>query len=208
MSDTSRMPLDTSTAKYGDGQKLSIELSDPQGALLVSQRHGSMQEAAQRGAMFHSASQAATTSTIALATTYTGLCLSNPAGNSKNLVPRQVGVGLSVAPAAEATIALAGGFLAAGITTHTTPETTYNNLIGNATAATGLVDAAATLVGTPELIMPLMGAFTAAALHGTSPVTVDLDGSIVIPPGGYVFIYTLTVVVGFFGIIWEEVANS
>ncbi len=188
--------------KYPDGVGSEVERIGQQGDRMVSQLHGPMYELASRGRLFHAASQAATTTTIALATTYTGLCLSNPTGNLMNLEPRMIGWALSVAPAAEATTALGGGYLAAGVETHTTPLTTYNCLLGNAAAATGLADAACTLPAGPRVIMPLEGAFTAAAL-GLPGKGQPISG-IVIPPGGYVFFYTLTVSVGFFGIFWSE----
>ncbi len=188
-----------------DGIVTSLKRVGNQNDRIVSQLHGKMYEQALRLNMFFAASQAATTTTIALATTYTGLCLSNPAGNTKNLVPRQIGVAISVAPAALSIIGVGGGYAAAGVATHTTPLTTYSCMLGNGQAAVGLADAAATLVGTPLVIMPNLGADDEVAIFGHGPAVVDLEGAIIIPPGAYVFIYTLTVVVGFFGITWEEV---
>lgn len=170
---------------------------------LVSQLHGGLYEQASRGVLFGAASQGATTSTIALAATYTGLCLNNPVNSNKKLAVRQVGVGLSVAPAAVSVIGIGGGYAAGGVTVHTTPLVTYNMLIGSGDAAVGLADAACTLVGAPRVIMPYIGGMTAAALY-PSTYLADLEGAIVLRPGSYVFIYTLTVVVGFFGITWEE----
>ena len=191
--------------KTPDGIVSNIERIGNQNDRIMSQLHGKMYEQTQRLNLFEAASQAATTTTIALAATYTGLCLSNPAGNTKNLVPRQVSVALSVAPAGIAPMAIAGGYVAAGVVTHTTPLTTYSCMLGNGQAAVGLADAAATLVGTPRVIMPILGGFTAGSLFATSPAILDLDGSIIIPPGAYIFIYTLTVAVGLFGIVWEEI---
>jgi len=189
--------------KHPDGVATLLARIGPQGDRMVSQLHGKLYEQAQRQQLFFAASQAATTTTIALATTYTGLCLSNPAGNTKKLAVRQVGIALSVAPAGIAAIGLGGGYAAAGVVTHTTALTTYCTDIGNGAAATGLADGAATLVGTPLVIMPIIGGFTAGALYSHGGV-VDMEGAIVLNPGAYCFIYTLTVVVGFFGITWEE----
>ncbi|KKL21121.1 hypothetical protein LCGC14_2448610, partial [marine sediment metagenome] len=102
-----------------DGIVTSLKRVGNQNDRIVSQLHGKMYEQALRLNIFHAASQAATTTTIALAATYTGLCLSNPAGNTKNLVPRQVSVALSVAPAGIAPMAIGGGYVAAGVVTHT-----------------------------------------------------------------------------------------
>jgi len=189
--------------KYPDGVPSEVERVGQQGDRIVSGLHGDLWELAARGMLFHACSQAATTTTIALNATYTGLCLSNPAASGKNLEPRAVGIALSAAPAGIATIALGGGYAAAGVVGHTTPLTTFNSKLGDVTAASGLADAAATLVGTPRDIMPLIGGFTAAALYSHGGIHA-IDGGICIPPGGYVFIETLTVVVGFFGIWWAE----
>jgi hypothetical protein len=114
-----------------------------------------------------------------------------------------VGFALSVAPVGIATIALGGGMTAAGVATHTTPLTTFNCKLGDATASTGLADAACTLPAGPRVIMPLANGFTAGALYAGRGVF-NLGGGICIPPGGYVFVYTLTVAIGFFGIWWAE----
>lgn len=203
--DMMRMVQSGAEVNTPSGIRQNVVRVGNQNDALVSQLHGSMYEQALRGNMFYAASQAATTTTVALATTYTGLCLSNPAGNSKNLIPRQVSAALSVAPAGIAPMGIGGGYAVAGVVTHTTPLTRYSTVLGSGTSSTGLADGAATLVGTPTVIMPFLGGFTAAALFATSPAILDLNGSIVIPPGGYVFIYTLTVAVGLFGITWEEV---
>jgi len=66
---------------------------------LVSQYGGRLQELSRLGNMFYVANQAAVTTTIAAATTYTGLCISNPAGGAYNLVIHSAGFKLSAAPA-------------------------------------------------------------------------------------------------------------
>ncbi len=199
-----RFPIGTAGLTQGEGVESDVVRIGKQLELIVSQLHGPGYEFASRNQMYNACSQAATTSTIALATTYTGLCLSNPAASTVNLEIHKVGVGLSVAPAAEATISLAAGYAAAVVTTHTTPLTVYSNKIGvTSAAASGKADAAATLVGTPIDIMPLLGAGAAAA-EVPQPGYFAIDGCVVVPPGAYVFIETLTVVVGWFGIWWTE----
>jgi hypothetical protein len=182
-----------------------------QGALgdtIVSELHGRYYEQAKNQNMFWGANTAATAISVALATTYTGLCLSNPAGNMYNLVLTKVSWALSVAPAAIAPMGLITGFLAAGVVTHTTPLIAANCLIGTGRVATAKIDAAATLVGTPAWTMPLMGGFTAGALPGIPPAVLDFEGSIIIPPGAYAAIGSLTAVTGFGGFQWEEVPIS
>ncbi len=73
------MPNGAAGLNQGEGVLTEVERIGRQLDRIVSQLHGPLYEFAGRGQMFNACSQAATTSTIALATTYTGLCLSNPA---------------------------------------------------------------------------------------------------------------------------------
>ena len=175
------------------------------GDVLVSELHGRYYEQAYRQNLFYGANQAATTVSVALATTYTGIVLSNPAGNMKNLVPTKLMFALSVAPVGIATLGLITGFASTGITVHTTALVGASTLIGAGPAPTAKIDSAATLVGTPVWTMPIMGGFTAGALPAGNPIVVDIEGSIIIPPGGYMAIGALTAVIGFGGIFWEEI---
>lgn len=159
----------------------------------------------QQGTVYYAANQTATTWSVALNTTHTGLVVYNPAASGVNLVILKASFALSVAPAAIAHIGLFTGYIAAGIVTHTTPLTPVNCYTGGA-AGLGGADAAATLVGTPTWAMPIMGGFTAAALPSTSPSVIDVDGAIVVRPGGYCGIGALTAVVGFGSIMWKQVA--
>lgn len=180
--------------------------ADGTGAQAVADAHGRYGEAARRGQLFFAASQAATTWSVALTATHTGFVVSNPANSRVNLEILLASFALSVAPAAIAHIGLFGGWLAAGLTAHTTPLTPLSTFL-NQDIATGQAkaDGAATLVGTPRWVMPFMGGFTAAALPSTSPSILDVGGAIVVPPGAYCGIGALTAVVGFAGMVWEEV---
>lgn len=153
---------------------------------------------------YTAANQAATAFSVALNTTYTGIVVSNPAGSPVNLSIHQVSLALTVAPAAIASIGVFGGFLAAGITAHTTPLTPFSNFLGYTQAPKALADAAATLVGTPVWIQQLMSGFTAAALPSSPLVMADFGGSIIVPPGAYFGIGALTAVTGFGAITWAE----
>lgn len=171
---------------------------------IVSQAHGKYFEAASRHRLYWCANQADTTWTIALAGTHTGLMVSNPRMSSVNLSILRVGFALCLAPAAEASIGLAGGIDVDAECTHTTPLGVYNSYIlgphGQANA-----DASGVMPTAPVWIEQYMSAFDAAALVATSPVIVDVDGAIIVPPGGYVAICALTVVHAFASMMWEEV---
>ncbi len=197
--------------KNPDGVRVGIERIGAQGDRMISQLHGKMYEQADRGMLFHGGNQAAVTTTIALATTYTGLCLSNPAGNLKKFALRQVGISLAIQPAAATAFALGGGYAAAGITAHGSALIAYPMNLGGSIASTAKIDDGCTLLagagaGLLRVIMPLGHGMEAAAgtFFGGVSVT-DIEGAIVLIPGAFVFVYTLTVQTGaFFAFSWEE----
>lgn len=160
-------------------------VADPSGAIPVTQAHGKYESATQAGRLFGGANQTGATLSAALAATYTGLILSNPAASGKNLLLNKVGILLNVAPAALTAIGLAAGWLAAGITVHTTALTINSKSLNSQVASVAKLDAAATLVGTPYWERWL--AETIAAT-GVAQGVFDIDGAILIPPGGWVAI--------------------
>lgn len=190
--------------KQNDGATVNLRGGNL-GELITQELHGRYYEQAYRKNMFWAANQAAQAISVALATTYTGLCLSNPAGSGVNLVLNKVGIALSVAPAAIAPMGLITGFLSTGLVTHTTALVPACTFIGSGQNPVGKVDAAATLVGTPAWTKMLMGGFTAAALPSAGPTLIDLEGAVIIAPGAYAAIGALTAVTGLFSIGWEEV---
>ena len=137
-------------------------------------------------------------------TTHTGFVVSNPAASEVNLSILQASFALSAAPVAISHIGLFGGYTALGLTVHTTPLTPACTYLGG-DAGSAKADGAATLPAGSAWLMPIMGGFTAGTLHGTSPTIIDIGGSIIVPPGGWVGIAALTAVVGFAGMIWEEI---
>lgn len=169
------------------GGKLGGNTGDAQGSLIVSQYHGTKYRAAYLGNLFSAANQASVTTSAALATTYVGLCISNPAASGKVLAVRNVTGVLGVAVAAGTFFQLIYGYAAGGITVHTTPVTPTPGYLNSANTPVGLVDAACTLVGTPTWGTPLYGAGTTTSLGS---FVVDLGGAIIIPPGGYLAIGT------------------
>lgn len=180
-----------------------------QNDLMISQLHGAKYSQAVNNKLFFGANSAAVTTSVALATTYVGLCLSNPAGNTKNLVLRRVTAIFSVVQAAKTAIGLITGWASGGITAHTTPLTPKCANLLNTTAATGKLDSACTLVGSGANA-PLWGRWLSSGATATSDpaVDVDLEGGLVIVPGAYVATGTLIAgpTSGFLGSMeWEEV---
>jgi hypothetical protein len=157
-------------------------------------------------ALFLGANPSGVTTSAGLATTYVGLVLSNPAGNTVNLVLRRVGGAFIVAPSTVTGLNLITGWASGGITVHTTPLTPFSGLIGTGPTPTAKLDSAATLVGTPVWTMSLSETLVATDLPAFN---VDLGGSIVLPPGAYAAIGTTIAgpASGFQGSFqWEETA--
>ena len=177
------------------------------GEQMVSEVQARYYEQAYRGNTFIASNVAAQAVSVALAATYTGLAISNPLGNTKNLVLLGYGFALTVAPAAIASLHLIGGYSATANVTHTTPLAApgiQNALLGTGPQSSAKADSAATVVN-PGYLQPLMGGFTAAALP-SSPVTwIDLGGQIILPPGAWAAVGALTAVTGFGGFTWAEV---
>lgn len=179
---------------------------DAQSAFWVSQRHAQHFTAVYGNNVAIAANQAGVTTSAGLATTYTGLVISNPAGSGKVLSLINVAGLFVVAPAALTAISLIVGWTAGGIVTHTTPLTPFNAKLGAGTFV-GLADSAATLVGTPAYSLPL--AVTPSAT-GVVSFNTDIDGYIMIPPGGYAAIGTSIAgpASGLLGsMVWEEAAQ-
>ena len=179
------------------------------GDLIVQELHGRYYETTYRKHMFSGASQVAATTTVGLATTYTGLCLYNPIGSNVNLVVNKVGYAFIVAFPAAAAIGLMAGYNAATAVSGVTAGTVVSEFLGQPVGQ-GLVATAITMPTAPTLRMLLGSGLTGAITteEAVSGETIDLEGSIVIPPGGYLAFYTSTVsgTSGFFGSFqWEEV---
>src|SRR5271156_6370 len=77
--------------------------------------------AAVAGARFSGGNASSASLSVGLTTTYTGLCLSNPAASTVNLAVRNCG--FTLIASASVSIGLATGWIAAGVVTHTTPVT-------------------------------------------------------------------------------------
>lgn len=173
--------------------------------LFVGQRVSPLYEATYLGEEFVGANSAAVTTSAALATTYVGLCLSNPAGNTKNLVLQRVTGLLEVAPAALTAIGLIVGWSAAGVVTHTTALTPLNALLHDVAApTTAKLDSACTIVGTPAWAKWLK---VTPSATGVVDFDSDIQGGLIIPPGGYVAIGTSIAgpAAGFLGsMLWAE----
>jgi hypothetical protein len=194
---------------YPDSPTPAIVRIGDLGEIIVSELHGAHYEQAYRKNMFTCSSQAGATTTVGFATTYTGLCLSNPLASTVNLAINKVAVAFLVAFPAAAAIGMMAGNSATNVT-HTTPGTIYSSNIGSGAVSQARVDVAATLPATPVLHSMfgsgLTGAITTAV--DSAPMVVEYNGSIIVPPGSFVALFTSTasgVAAMWASFEWEEI---
>ena len=197
-STTSIQPGTTPTLRQG-------QLADT----IVSELHGRYYEQAYRRNLFNAATQAGITTSAGLVTGYTGLALTNPTTSTVNLVLTKVGYTFNAVPAATMVVGLAFNTSTTAVT-QTTAITGRNCFLG-AAAPQGLVASSVTFPTAP-IISHILGKVdfiaTPANLYATTMTMVDLEGSIVMPPGSYICLYTSTAsaATSFFGSFqWEEV---
>lgn len=172
-----------------------------QGDAIVSQLHGPYYEQAFRGNMYVLASQAAVTTTAGLATTFTGLAISNPAGSGVNAVVNIFSVGQFAVGAAGVLGIMTGSGAAAGTLV---PR---NCMVGGPTGK--VTGSAGATIATPvlERIFGQVGSLATTG-YGLTPAAIfDLGGSLIIPPGFFAASFTsiVTTTALQFGFQWEEV---
>jgi len=179
------------------------------GDQIVSELHGRYYEAAYRRTLFSSTTTVAGTTVAGNATGITGtIVLSNPVNSPVNLVVNKVMAGLAAVGAA-GFFALSTGYNNTTNVTHTTALTVKNNYIGVGATGYGLVDTAATLPTAPTYshIIGGIGTLAASSIALQPAYTLDLEGSLILPPGAYALITTSAIqtsaVTG--SIQWEEV---
>ena len=156
-----------------------------------------------QGKVFHAANVAAA-SVLAVATTMTGLILCNPYGSRKKLLMVDAAFVWTTAGAAAHQIGIAVGYSQTAVT-HTTPAIIYN-ADGSGVSATSvaLVDVSSTLPVVTTARKWIGGSLGTAV----SPYMVNerLDGSIILVPGAYCHLTTVTTTaVGMGSFTWIEV---
>lgn len=185
-----------------------IARAGKQGDAIVSELHGRYYEGTYRGKRFHVATQALVTTTVGLATTYTGLVLCNPITSPVNLVLDKASMMQSVIQATQVeAFAIATGYNVATNVTHTTPVAVRSSMVGQTANGYGVADVSATLPTAPfyDFFVTNTGAATA---DSTGIQVVDFEGSLILPPGAYALWVTpaqASVAGMWFGFSWEEV---
>lgn len=165
------------------GQPANIRLGNL-GDMIVSELSGKYGEQTYRGNAFSASIQSVATTTVGLATTYTGLCISNPISSGIIMELTLASVMQSVIQSTQPeAYAIAIGFNAATNVTHTAALATKSNKVGSGLTSLGLADTSATLPTAPTYHTFVHNTGTATA-NGTGSV-IDLGGSIMLMPGAY-----------------------
>lgn len=177
--------------------------SGRQGELLASELHGRYYEQTYRGNMFSISTQGTNvTTTAALATTFTGLAISNPASTGVNLVLNKF-TATQFAVGVAATVGIMGG--AGVLTASLTPQ---SRVIGGGQVSKAIASASAT-ISTPVLIVAVgsVGSLATTGYGATNGIVFDAEGSIIVPPGSFIASYTSTAQTSAwqFSFAWEEV---
>lgn len=171
------------------------------GSIITDNLHGAYYETSYRSNMFHVANQAAVTTTAGLATTWTGLAISNPAGSGVNAVINYFTCAEFAVGAAAVIGIMTGSGAAAGALV------SRPSLIGG---PTGKVTASAgATIATPvlDIVLGQTGSVATTGYGLSAGISFDMQGSLIIPPGFYAASYTSTVTSSalLFGFQWEEV---
>jgi len=178
-------------------------LVDSSRRLVVAGGGGSLSEAALAGRLFSVCNQTNVTTTAALATTWTGLGVGNPATSGKDYIFHEFGWAQEVVMNTEG----AFGLMVATVGDMAQAIVPRCAKYGYATTV-ALTDNGAT-IGTPILIRvfgsSMEGAITTVPSLGGN--IYDLKGSIVIPPGYALLTYTFAIQTTSvqFHFVWEEV---
>ena len=198
--------LVTGPQNQSDSTTISAR-SGKQGDQIVTELHGRYYEQTYRGKVFTAATQALVTTTVGLATTYTGLVLSNPITSVVNLEILKASMMQSVIQSVQVeAFALATGYNATTNVTHTTPVAVKSSLIGTGAAGTGLADVAATLPTAPFYDV-FVGNTNTATANSTGVNVIEFAGVIILPPGAYIAWVTpaqASVAGMWFGFKWAE----
>jgi len=183
------------------------------GDLIVSQLHGRYYETNYRRNMFVATSNNSIGSNTSAGTltTYFGLCVSNPVGSPVNIVLNKINFTVANAFTTVTPIGLMTGYNSSTSVTHTANAFVKSAFTGVGAVGQGLADWSATLSATPTVTHVFATGYTGAISTTplpSSPTIVDLEGSVILPPGAFAAIWTPTALPSyalFAGMSWEEI---
>ena len=179
------------------------------GDQITSGLRGRYYEAARRGQVFSACTVAATTWTVGLATTYTGLMLYNPS-SVVNLELLTYGLALSTVQGVSVVFGLAIGTITPALYTAMTITNlvTNSSLAGSGLKSAGVALTAATPLSPAPLYAETLGCFNySSALYATGAAqTVDLASRFILPANSYALVTIgQNAEVGFASLTWAEV---
>ena len=171
------------------------------GSLHVINGNGKHSDAAMEGRLFSVCNQTVTATTAALATTWTGLGIANPSTSGKNVIIHEFAWALRKKPDGESSIGLMESATVAAFADSLTAICAKD---GAGTSA-AYADAAA-VIDTP-ILTRIYQSFGESENWIHSPIgLIDLNGSIILPPGRCVTTYTSKIFAECqFHFVWEEV---
>lgn len=196
-----------STGFVGQPNKISDGNNNQQirlgslGSTVTDNLHGTYYESAYRNNIYRIANQAAVSTTAALATTWTGLAISNPAGSGVNAVINYFTCAQFAVGTAGAVGIMTGSGAAAG--TLVPKNAIIGGLTGKVTASAGATIATPVL----DIVVGSIGSLATTGYGLAASIFADMQGSIIVPPGFYAASYTTaaTTTALIFGFQWEEV---
>ena len=168
---------------------------------------GDLSDAAINGRLFHTCTQAATTTTATGVEAHTGLLVGNPTGSGKYFIMHEFGFASQGEIADEGHIGLVTG--AIGNMALVAAPVIYSSLVGSGASSVGYADSAGVTAGTLSVVKIIgqLNDATVATGYGSDIQVVDLQGSIVLAPG-YLIGTDTTVIAGavmWFHFLWEEI---
>jgi len=190
-----------SSTSLGTGTNPNLRL-DNLGGLAVSQLNPRYYEETYRRQTYTIANQSGVTTSTGLSGTYTGLFIQNPTTSTVNVVITKLGYAISVV----GTAGVIGLMTGVGTSITSTLVTPRNRFVGGV-GAQCLAAATCSLPGT-AVIETILGSQTTALDAGLGPKVIDLEGSLILPPGAFAAFYTSTAsgASGFFGSFqWVEI---
>lgn len=194
-----------SSTSLGAGTNPNLRL-DNMGGLTVTQLNPRYYEETYRRQTYTVSNQSAVATTAGLAQTYTGLVIANPTTSTVNAVVTKCGFSSIVAQ----TSALAVGLMTGSGASITSGLTARNRFVGSVGSQCLASQGSLTLPSVP-ILETVLGTIQTGALTTVSvaPVTnIDLEGSLILPPGAYVAFYTSSASVAtsmLFSFQWVEV---
>jgi hypothetical protein len=182
---------------------------DQTSGIMVSDAHPRYLDAVRRGNVYSAAMQAVAAASVTL-TASACLTVTNPVGSGKNLALLELLCLICNPPAGVSVVSLYGLLGGTAAVTHTTPILAgaagfQNMLTGQAGSTKTLVDSVAT-VPAPGALRPV-AASVVTTTNAFSPYIKDqIDGALIIPPGGFVSFGALTTAMNILATLtWEEV---